>query len=286
MIIAAALCPSPPLLHPALTGRETVVPELRAACARAAGRLLRDDPGVIVVVGPAAATGEWDPAARLAPAAYAPGLPRTADRALPLALGLGAMLLDQAGYRGRRRLQAVGQDEPAPACAALGAMLGGAQDRAALLVMGDGSARRSLKAPGYLDPRAAGFDAEVERAVRAGDLGALLRLDQALARDLMVTGRPAWQVLAGAAAGLGLATEVLYHGDPFGVAYLVAYVTSESRDPQVPALAQLLGGFQEAAEFLGAAPRVQHPALGPLLGPPGPAERPEPAQVPPSLRLF
>jgi len=82
-------------------------------------------------------------------------------------------------------------------------------------------------------------------------LGALLDLDEALARDLMATGRPAWQVLAGAmpdgtgaddagaeggtegvgaegggiaAAGVdgALATGVLYCDDPFGVAYLVA----------------------------------------------------------------
>jgi len=66
--------------------------------------------------------------------------------------------------------------------------------------------------------------------------------------------------------------EVLYSGDPFGVAYLVATV--------------LLIGFQCAAEFRGAAPGRQHPALGPLLEPPGPAERPDPAQVPPSLRLL
>jgi len=43
----------------------------------------------------------------------------------------------------------------------------------ALLVMGDGSARRSLRAPGYLDTRAAAFDAEVERTIRTGELDAL-----------------------------------------------------------------------------------------------------------------
>ena len=134
------------------------------------------------------------------------------------------MLLDQAGYRGPRRLQAVGQDEPADACAKLGAELAGSGARTGLLVMGDGSARRTLKAPGYLDPRAAGFDSGVERAIRAGDLAVLLELDQALARDLMVTGRPAWQVLAGAMPAPAPATEVLYCDDPFGVAYLVAYL--------------------------------------------------------------
>ena len=67
-----------------------------------------------------------------------------------------------------------------------------------------------------------GFDAEVERAVRSGDLDPLLGLDQVLAYDLMATGRPAWQVLAGALRGLAPAAEVLYCDDPFGVAYLVA----------------------------------------------------------------
>ena len=234
MITAAALCPSPPLLHPTLTGREAVVPELRAACARAVSWLLRDDPGEIAVVGPAVATGEWDAAGRLDPAAFAPGPdhpaafapgvggPRTRSAPLPLSLGLGALLLDRAGYRGRRRLLAVGQDEPASTCAGLGARLGERPGRIALLVMGDGSARRSLKAPGYLDPRAAGFDAEVERAVRAGDLDSLLRLDQDLARELMATGRAPWQVLAGAMRELAPVAEVRYRGDPFGVAYLVA----------------------------------------------------------------
>lgn len=295
MIVGAALCASPPLLHPALTGRAVVLPELRAACADAVARLLRSDPGLVAVVGPAAATGDWDPSGRLDPAAFAPGVSSgraavsgaapsgtasggaavsgaavsgaasggTGRGLLPLSLGLGAMLLDQGGYRGPRRLIAVGQDEPTGTCAALGAEIATGAARTALLVMGDGSARRTLKAPGYLDPRAEPFDAHVERAVRAGRLGALLDLDEALARDLMVTGRPAWQVLAGAmpdgagangpgadgdgvagsgadgagavgsgvaAAGVdgALATEVLYRDYPFGVAYLVACLYSRS----------------------------------------------------------
>ena len=142
-IAAAALCPSPPLLCPQLTGRRPVLPELRAACAEVVGRLLSQDPDVVVVVGPGAATGTWDAGSRLDLSAFAPAIadrgtgavplaPGTgavplAPRAggVPLALGLGAMLLDQAGYRGPRHLQAVGQDEPAGACAKLGAELAG-----------------------------------------------------------------------------------------------------------------------------------------------------------------
>lgn len=286
MIVAAAMCASPPLLHPALTGREAVLPELRSACAEAVARLLSEGPEMVVVVGPAAATGEWDAAGRFDAAAFAPG-PAAAGSAaaglaaagpaaagpaaagsvaagpaavagagaLPLSLGLGAMLLDQGGYRGPRRLCAMGPDAPADACAALGAELATGAARTALLVMGDGSARRSLKAPGHLDPRAEPFDAEVERAVRTGRLGALLELNETLARDLMATGRPAWQVLAGAlpngrwmdgagadgadgvddagadraAVDGGPVTEVLYCDDPFGVAYLVAWLRPRRR---------------------------------------------------------
>ena len=224
MIAAAALCPSPPLLCPPLTGGRPVLPELRTACAEAVGRLLGREPDLVVVVGPGAATGAWDAGSRLDLSAFAPAIADSGTGAVPLALGLGAMLLDQAGYRGPRRLQAVGQDEPAGACAKLGAELAGSGARTGLLVMGDGSARRTLKAPGYLDQRAAGFDAGVERAIRTGDLAALLELDQSLARDLMATGRPAWQVLAGAMPAPAPATEVLYCDDPFGVAYLVAYL--------------------------------------------------------------
>ena len=137
----------------------------------------------------------------------------------------------------------VSEAEPPDACARLGAELAGTgraapggpgtAERTALLVLGDGSARRSPKAPGHFDERAAAFDAAVEKAVRAGDLDALLDVNPALARELMATGRPAWQVLAGALrAGAGPegarggpaapAVDVQYAGDPFGVKYLVA----------------------------------------------------------------
>jgi hypothetical protein len=228
MIIAAALCPAPPLLARELTGADPVVPELRQACRDTAAGLLRGHPDVIVVVGAGEQTATWDGAAGLDVSRFAPGIAPTARVApegtpvLPLPLGLGARLLDQAGYAGPRVLQLVGADEPAGRCAELGARIARSAGRVALLAMADGSARRGPKAPGYFDARSGPFDAEVERAVRDGDLDALLALDEALARELMATGRPAWQVLAGALQGTESATEISYRDDPFGVAYLVA----------------------------------------------------------------
>ena len=138
-------------------------------------------------------------------------------------MGLGGYLLDRAGYAGPRLLHSVSQDEQPAECRQLGKEVAAAAARTGLLVMADGSARRGPRAPGHFDERAAAFDAEVERAVRAGDLQALHAIDPALARELLANGRPAWQVLAGATGGTALQADVLYAGDPFGVMYLVAF---------------------------------------------------------------
>jgi len=255
MITAAALCPAPPLLARELTGQAEILPDLRHACTVAVARLVAAAPDVIAVVGPADLTATWDAAGQLDLTAYAPALARavapaatpapvsraraaatteeaaTGERSvLPLTLGLGARLLDKAGYDGPRALWSVAGSAGPAECARLGLDLAAPSERVALLVMGDGSARRSVSAPGYLDDRAEPFDTEVERAVREGDMRALAALDPVLAHDLMASGRPAWQVLAaaigdtglGASAGGAPRTEILYSGAPFGVAYLVA----------------------------------------------------------------
>jgi hypothetical protein len=223
VIAACAVCPSPPLLARELTGRALVLPEMREACASAVTRLLAARPGLVIVVGGGDATKSWDPDDRLDLSAWAPALGRRGTPGLPLALGLGAMLLDAAGYTGRRFLQAVGEAEPAAACLELGASLPDQARRVALLVMGDASARRSPAAPGHFDERAGPFDLAVEQAIRDGDMTTLAGLDEGLANDLMATGRAAWQVLAGALrAGPAPTGEVLYADAPFGVGYLVA----------------------------------------------------------------
>ncbi|HEY9240541.1 MAG TPA: hypothetical protein VIP48_01060 [Streptosporangiaceae bacterium] len=249
MITAATLCPWPPLLVRELTGADPVVPELRDACAAAVADLLAGGPGLVAVVAPGSSTTTWPADGRLNVAAFgglppssqsgicrpgadgsvpdigspAPGTGVQYERpALPPAAGMGAYLLDQAAYQGPRVIWTVSEDETPAGCRKLGAELAAADARTALLVLGDGSARRGPKAPGAFDERVAAFDADVERAIRAADLDALLAVDPALARDLMATGRPAWQVLAGALAGTDPAVQVRYADDPFGVMYLVA----------------------------------------------------------------
>jgi hypothetical protein len=224
MIIAAALCPAPPLLVPGLTGAARVLPELRRACELAVAEMVAAAPDVVAIVGAGEQTMTWDASARFDLAAFAPGFGGGTQTAggVPASLGIGNWLLDHAGYAGERLLQSVADAESPRSCAHIGAELAASRDRTALLALADGSARRNQKAPGYFDERSHGFDAEVERAVREGDLGALLAIDAGLASELMATGRPAWQVLAGALNGDRVTTEIRYCDDPFGVAYLVA----------------------------------------------------------------
>jgi hypothetical protein len=142
-------------------------------------------------------------------------------------------LLDEAGYAGPRAARAAWQAATSAECVALGEAVAGLAPRVALLVVGDGSARRSPAAPGYFDERAESFDVSAEAFLRAGDMAGLASLDPGLAAELLATGRAAWQVLAGA-VGLDrrAPAEVLYADIPFGVSYLVAVLDHLSQDPQ------------------------------------------------------
>jgi hypothetical protein len=223
VIVAAALCPSAPLLVPALGGASPALPALHRAAADAVASLLDTAPDLVAVVGPAPETGSWptDAAVDFGPFR---GAATTTAPALPLSLALGATLLRDAGYTGGVLFHGVAPDATTNACAELGGTLAGTADEVALLVVADGSARRSLKAPGWFDERAAGFDAAAEDAVREGDLPALLDLDADLATTLQATGRSSWQVLAGAIGEAACTSRIGYADAPLGVGYLVASI--------------------------------------------------------------
>ncbi|WP_193605613.1 class III extradiol ring-cleavage dioxygenase family protein [Nocardioides dongkuii] len=89
-------------------------------------------------------------------------------------------------------------------------------DHPSYLVVGNGSARRSEKAPGHLDERSFAFDAGLRAALASGDvtwsgfgLGSELLASLDGIRDLFGL-LPA-----------GCPAEVLYDDDPFGVQYWV-----------------------------------------------------------------
>jgi hypothetical protein len=221
VLVSAAICPHPPLLLPGLTGAADVGAGLRAVCEAAVREALEVAPDRVVVVGGADTTAAWDPATPVDGSPYGgpdSGRPAGSRPRLPLSLMVGRDLVD---WSGDLAVQAVSADASPKDCAVLGGELV-AEKRTALLVMGDGSARRGLKAPGYVDERALAYDAEVTGALSRADAAALSALDRELAADLLVAGRSAWQVLAGALGGRPAAGRLLHADDPFGVLYIVA----------------------------------------------------------------
>ncbi|MFI5796956.1 class III extradiol dioxygenase subunit B-like domain-containing protein [Streptomyces sp. NPDC051677] len=235
MLVAAAVCPCPPLLVPEVAAG--AAPELdaaRTACSDALSVLAAARPDRLVVVGRAeqAGRGPYPEGARgsfrgfgvdLAVRLGRGGGQEQSGRELPPSLAVGAWLLERAGWSAAP-VEGLGVEEPlvAERCAEAGREIGATPGRVALLVMGDSSACRTLKAPGYLDERAAPFDAEVARALGAADVTALQALDAELAYELKASGRAPWQVLAGAAEDAGLTGALLYEDAPYGVGYVVA----------------------------------------------------------------
>jgi hypothetical protein len=223
MLVSACVLPHPPVLIPdvAVHSPDWLV-ALREVCLDTTARVLATEPEVVVVVGAGDEAGQWSSGAGGTMAAY--GVDARAggpdgDPVLPLSLTVGAWLLDRAGWTGSREYVAVGAATDPHEAARIGHALV-ADRRTALLVMGDGTAKRTKQAPGYLDERAAEFDAHIVKAVTSLDAQAIQQIDPALAEELWVAGMPAWRVLAGvvdeAAAAL-----VRYDKAPTGVGYFV-----------------------------------------------------------------
>lgn len=183
--------------------------------------MLEIRPEVVLVVGAGAAEGVRYGAGDvgdLTPFGVPVRLPfegrvRPGGRRLPLAHTVGAWLLDQAGYCGTR----VGL-----APADLSGLLAALPGPVGVLAMADGSARRSVKAPGYLDPAAEPFDAAVSAALRAGDAETLAALDPAEGERLLAAGVPTWRAVGAALSGRSVLARLHHDAAPFGVGYAVA----------------------------------------------------------------
>ncbi|WP_157779107.1 class III extradiol dioxygenase subunit B-like domain-containing protein [Micromonospora sp. WMMA2032] len=232
-LVAAAVCPHPPLIVPELAGAAAPeLDDLRAAADVAIARLLAAEPEALLLVGGGPASRTFNAADSGSLRGYGLARPvrlwKTAcsgAEVLPLSLTIGAWLLNRSGTDLPRLARSVAVDAAPADAVALGATLLADDDpRCALLVLGDGSACRGVKAPGYDDPRAQAYDEGVAAALAGTDVEALRGLDPVLSAELRVAGRSAWQVLAGAvrAAGGDWRGEVSYQEAPYGVAYFVA----------------------------------------------------------------
>ena len=245
MLVAAAVCPQTPLLVPQIAGGAAgEMADVRGAASDAVNLLGAAKPDLLIVVAPG---GE--------PGARAVRLGGTFRRfGLDLAVGgvgtaepcvgllVGRWLLDsyypvatsregwEIGPTAALEGWEVGPDTGPGECEAVGRALAARSERVGLLVMGDGSARRTAKAPGYLDERAVPFDDGVSRAFATADAAALAAIDPEAASAVMAAGRAPWQVLAGAVSASGgngsgqpWRGRLLSYEAPYGVGYFCAF---------------------------------------------------------------
>jgi hypothetical protein len=232
------------------------------AATTAVARLVAARPDLIAVVGGGPADREYGRAAAGGLHDYGVDVTvGTGEPVLPLSLTVGRWLLEQAGVLGPA-VEAGGQGGGVVAglaaggvgggvagvaggggaaggaptvlfqavtwraspgyCLKLGMVLAERAPRVALLAMGDACARPARQAPGVPDLVAEEYDEEVAEALAAADARWLARLDPARDEELVIAGRVAWQVLAGAAGGGRLDGRLLCMSAPYGVTYLVA----------------------------------------------------------------
>lgn len=217
-----AFCPAPPLLLPEVEGRASAeTTALRRACAEAVAGMLAVLPEVVVVVADGVPDGvRFGPGdvGRLRGWGVDVDIPfagpaRPDPGQVPLAHALGARLLDDAGFAGVR----VGTGP-----ADLAQLIRDLPGAVAVLAMGDGSARRTVKAPGYLDDAAEPFDAAVARALAEGDPAALAGLDVAEGERLLAAGVRTWRAVGAALEGRAVTARLHLDAAPFGVGYVVA----------------------------------------------------------------
>ncbi len=242
----AALIPSPPVLVPELCGGaapagvtaaalpgEPAVAALRAAVL-AIGRELAEVTAQWTVLGVGATDQEYDSGAVGTFRGFGPevtvslgGAPETPgpDPGLPLAVLIAGWLRGAVAPDALVRAQLLAADSPPARCAEAGAKLRAELDSVdepqGVLVVADGAATLSTAAPGYFHPRAQTVQTGLEQALAAGDRAALLDLDPALCAELMLSGRVAYQAVAGLFSGDPEPPVVAerYRDAPFGVGY-------------------------------------------------------------------
>jgi hypothetical protein len=237
MLIAAAVCPHPPLLIPEATGRsgpaaaDAELARLRAACLQAVRVLVAARPDLIAVTGAdphARPTAEYPPDAPGRLHDY--GVPFTAGPdaaggpALPLSLTVGKWLLSRAApeYQPPAVWWGTAPDASPAEARRVGETLAALAPRVALLALGDGPGRRARAAPEAADPEADRYDDQVAGALATADPAALAVLDPGQDGPLVIAGRAAWQALAGAAGQGAFVAELHYRGVPFEVSYYAA----------------------------------------------------------------
>jgi hypothetical protein len=221
VLTTIAIIPSAPLLVPELVGAAAAdVTDLRQAVFAAAAAL----PDRWVAVGVGDADALIGPEHSGTFAGYGVdvrvGLSQSAAariRPLPLCALIVGWVRGQVRPSARAEVRVVDQHHSANAAIARGRDLRAAVDEAAepigVLVVADGAHTLTRTAPGGYDPDSIAVQGLLDDALAGGDAAALADVPSS------ITGRVAWQALAGLTEPPPRSAKELYRGAPYGVGY-------------------------------------------------------------------
>ncbi|MDT5091951.1 MAG: hypothetical protein QOH60_1314 [Mycobacterium sp.] len=230
MLSAIAIVPSAPLLVPQLVGAAAdELTNLRRAVFAAAGAL----PQQWVAIGVGPADEFVGPEAAGTFAGYGVdvrvGLSPDADTVgeLPLCALVTGWVRSHARPAARAEVRVVAhtaEGDDALRCGRdLRSTIDAADHDVGVLVVADGANTLTARAPGGYDSESVAVQSALDDALASGDVAALARLPGS------ISGRVAWQVLAGLARTPPRSVKELYRGAPFGVGYFVGVWVPEGR---------------------------------------------------------
>ena len=220
MLTAIAIIPSAPVLVPQLVGAAAdEVADLRHAVLAAAAAL--PDRWVAVGVGPADETVIAATAGTFAGygvdlrVALSPGADDV--RGIPLSALITGWVRGEARPDAHAEVHVLSEQHAAADAMQRGRELRSVVDDidgpVGVLVVADGANTLTEKAPGGYDPGSVAVQSALDDALAAGDVAALAELPPS------ITGRVAWQALAGLAGSGPRSVKELYRGAPLGVGY-------------------------------------------------------------------
>lgn len=228
-IVGAALVPAAPVLLPALSGREQSAAPVLDAALEVIRQLIDAAPAEIIVLAEADHEGVFDNSApwglnRLGgmPACSTSNARATRGEPLPVPLAIGAALLGHAGWTGPTAYHALVRTMLPETAIDSGRRLSTSTRHVGLLLLGNGSACCTDKAPGSFHRGAQAFNEALTSMIRTGDLRAVEQLSAEASAEQLSDIRLPVQLLAGADLTGRLRGSIAYDEPFMGVHYICA----------------------------------------------------------------
>lgn len=202
-VVSAALVPAAPVLLRSLGGRMDPGADIRNAALQSVHAMLDTGPERIVVIAEGDHDEEFDESAMLGLHRLG-GLPgsfvRDGDgqRMLPIPLAIAASILSEAGWSEPTTLVLVDESIAAEQALQRGRELQTLSERVGILLVGNGSACSTAKAPGSLHPDAETFNQRVLELLTEAAREDIAALTQSECREQLSDIRVPLQIISGA----------------------------------------------------------------------------------------